>query len=105
MADTSGLLSVRKIDSLSESSVSMETITSLTELEDLERVYQQLCTEEVSAEQEPGEGSSGCRQVRSYGFICLFMIDSTGSEMKGMKHKHRICTVDMGVMSGCTTPA
>ena len=47
MADSSGPISAKRCDSLNASSVSMDTITSLTELEDLERVYQQLCTEEV----------------------------------------------------------
>uniref|UniRef100_A0A3Q1EXC0 Conserved oligomeric Golgi complex subunit 4 n=1 Tax=Acanthochromis polyacanthus TaxID=80966 RepID=A0A3Q1EXC0_9TELE len=45
MAD-SGSVAARRCDSGSLSSVSMETISALTELEDLERVYQQLCAEE-----------------------------------------------------------
>lgn len=48
MAD-SGPLAARRCDSGSVSSVSMETISGLTELEDLERVYQQLCVQEVRA--------------------------------------------------------
>ncbi|CAL8243235.1 unnamed protein product [Lota lota] len=50
MADSGGLMSVKRCDSLNSSSVSMETITALTELEDLERVYQQLCSEEKDVE-------------------------------------------------------
>uniref|UniRef100_A0A3Q2PCM8 Conserved oligomeric Golgi complex subunit 4 n=1 Tax=Fundulus heteroclitus TaxID=8078 RepID=A0A3Q2PCM8_FUNHE len=46
MAADSGALAARRCDSGSQSSVSMETISGLTELEDLERVYQQLCVEE-----------------------------------------------------------
>ncbi len=46
MAD-SGAVAAKRCDSGSLSSVSMETISGLTELEDLERVYQQLCAEEV----------------------------------------------------------
>lgn len=46
MAD-SGALAAKRCDSGSLASVSMETISGLTELEDLERVYQQLCVEEV----------------------------------------------------------
>ncbi|KAF0043237.1 hypothetical protein F2P81_004574 [Scophthalmus maximus] len=46
MAD-SGAVAARRCDSGSVSSVSMDTISALTELEDLERVYQQLCAEEV----------------------------------------------------------
>lgn len=46
MAD-SGPVAVKRCDSGSVSSVSMETISALTELEDLERVYQQLCVQEV----------------------------------------------------------
>lgn len=50
MADSGGPVSAKRCDySLNPSSVSMDTITALTELEDLERVYQQLCTEEVSS--------------------------------------------------------
>lgn len=50
MADSSGPsgLAVKRCDSGSLSSVSMDTISALTELEDLERVYRQLCKEEVS---------------------------------------------------------
>ncbi|KAG7230511.1 hypothetical protein INR49_024620 [Caranx melampygus] len=51
MADT-GPVAVRRCDSGSVSSVTMETISGLTELEDLERVYQQLCTEEKEVEAE-----------------------------------------------------
>lgn len=46
MAD-SGPVAVKRCDSGSVSSVSMETISALTELEDLERVYQHLCVQEV----------------------------------------------------------
>uniref|UniRef100_A0A3Q3N3E6 Conserved oligomeric Golgi complex subunit 4 n=1 Tax=Mastacembelus armatus TaxID=205130 RepID=A0A3Q3N3E6_9TELE len=51
MAD-SGHLAAKRCDSGSVSSVSMETISALTELEDLERVYQQLCEEEKEVEAE-----------------------------------------------------
>ncbi|XP_047220119.1 conserved oligomeric Golgi complex subunit 4 [Girardinichthys multiradiatus] len=51
MADT-GALAAQRCGSGSLSSVSMETISGLTELEDLERVYQQLCSEEKEAEAE-----------------------------------------------------
>ncbi|XP_070690041.1 conserved oligomeric Golgi complex subunit 4 [Pempheris klunzingeri] len=51
MAD-SGAVALRRCDSSSVSSVSMETISGLTELEDLERVYQQLCEEEKDVEAE-----------------------------------------------------
>lgn len=44
MADT---MSTKRCDSGNLSSVSMDTISALTELDDLERVYQQLCVEEV----------------------------------------------------------
>lgn len=40
-------VAVKKCDSGAVSSVSMDIISTLTELEDLERVYQQLCAEEV----------------------------------------------------------
>lgn len=46
MADSASL-TAKRCDSGPTSSVSMETISSLTELEDLERVYQQLCVQEV----------------------------------------------------------
>ncbi|AWP01635.1 COG4 domain containing protein [Scophthalmus maximus] len=51
MAD-SGAVAARRCDSGSVSSVSMDTISALTELEDLERVYQQLCAEEKEVEVE-----------------------------------------------------
>ncbi|XP_041641589.1 conserved oligomeric Golgi complex subunit 4 [Cheilinus undulatus] len=51
MAD-SGSVTARRCDSGSLSAVSMETISGLTELEDLERVYQQLCEEEKEVEAE-----------------------------------------------------
>ncbi|XP_061566624.1 conserved oligomeric Golgi complex subunit 4 [Cololabis saira] len=51
MAD-SAALAAKRCDSGSLSSVSMDTISSLTELEDLERVYQQLCSEEKEVEAE-----------------------------------------------------
>ncbi|XP_073321134.1 conserved oligomeric Golgi complex subunit 4 [Pagrus major] len=51
MAD-SGPLAAKRCDSGSVSSVSMETISALTELEDLEKVYQQLCVQEKEAEAE-----------------------------------------------------
>ncbi|KAJ3592861.1 hypothetical protein NHX12_005199 [Muraenolepis orangiensis] len=53
MADSSGgPISAKRCESLSAPLVSMETITALTDLEDLERVYQQLCTEEKEVEVE-----------------------------------------------------
>ncbi|KAF3832595.1 hypothetical protein F7725_026260 [Dissostichus mawsoni] len=56
MAD-SGVLAARRSDSGSKSSVSMETISALTELEDLERVYRQLCTEEANLQLIEGDAS------------------------------------------------
>lgn len=46
MAD-SGSVAAKRCDSGPVSSISMETISALTELEDLEKVYQQLCEQEV----------------------------------------------------------
>uniref|UniRef100_A0A3Q3GFY1 Conserved oligomeric Golgi complex subunit 4 n=1 Tax=Labrus bergylta TaxID=56723 RepID=A0A3Q3GFY1_9LABR len=51
MAD-SGPVVAKRCDSGSVASVSMETISSLTELEDLEKVYEQLCAEEKEVEVE-----------------------------------------------------
>lgn len=51
MADI-GPLAAKRCDSGSVSSVSMETISALTELEDLETVYQQLCAQEKEVEAE-----------------------------------------------------
>ncbi|XP_068587120.1 conserved oligomeric Golgi complex subunit 4 [Cebidichthys violaceus] len=51
MAD-SGPIAAKRCDSGSLSSVSMETISALTELEDLERVYRQLCAEEKEVDSE-----------------------------------------------------
>ncbi|CAB1451929.1 unnamed protein product [Pleuronectes platessa] len=51
MAD-SGTLAARRSDSGPVSSISMDTICGLTELEDLEGVYQQLCVEETEVEAE-----------------------------------------------------
>uniref|UniRef100_A0A1A8S1L5 Conserved oligomeric Golgi complex subunit 4 n=1 Tax=Nothobranchius rachovii TaxID=451742 RepID=A0A1A8S1L5_9TELE len=51
MADSEPL-AAKRCDSGSSSSVSMETISTLTELEDLEKVYQQLCAEEREVEVE-----------------------------------------------------
>ncbi|TNN87457.1 Conserved oligomeric Golgi complex subunit 4 [Liparis tanakae] len=51
MAD-SGPIAAKRCDSGSLSSVSMETISTLTELEDLERVYRQLCAEEKEVDSE-----------------------------------------------------
>ncbi|KAJ7986154.1 hypothetical protein DPEC_G00347840 [Dallia pectoralis] len=45
-------IALKRCDSGSVSAVSMEAISALTELEDLERVYQQLCTEEKEVETE-----------------------------------------------------
>ncbi|XP_061670125.1 conserved oligomeric Golgi complex subunit 4 [Syngnathoides biaculeatus] len=42
----------KRCDSGSLSSISMDTISTLTELDDLERVYQQLCVEEKAVEVE-----------------------------------------------------
>ncbi|CAK6954889.1 conserved oligomeric Golgi complex subunit 4 [Scomber scombrus] len=52
MADSSGAIAAKRCDSGTMSSVSMDTISALTELEDLDRVYQQLCTEEKEVEAE-----------------------------------------------------
>uniref|UniRef100_A0AAZ3QCC2 Conserved oligomeric Golgi complex subunit 4 n=1 Tax=Oncorhynchus tshawytscha TaxID=74940 RepID=A0AAZ3QCC2_ONCTS len=46
MAESSPI-AVKRCDSACVYAVSMEAISALTELDDLERVYQQLCTEEV----------------------------------------------------------
>lgn len=46
MAD-SGSVAAKRCDSGPVSSISMESISALTELEDLEKVYQQLCEQEV----------------------------------------------------------
>ncbi|KAF7660583.1 hypothetical protein LDENG_00279330 [Lucifuga dentata] len=51
MADI-GTIAAKRCDSGGLSSVSMETISGLTELEDLERVYQQLCAQEKEVEAE-----------------------------------------------------
>uniref|UniRef100_A0A3B4GA05 Conserved oligomeric Golgi complex subunit 4 n=1 Tax=Pundamilia nyererei TaxID=303518 RepID=A0A3B4GA05_9CICH len=51
MAD-GGPITARRCDSNSLSSVSMDTISALTELEDLEKIYQQLCEEEKEVETE-----------------------------------------------------
>ncbi|XP_077568793.1 conserved oligomeric Golgi complex subunit 4 [Stigmatopora nigra] len=51
MAD-SGSVPAKRCDSGNLSSVSMDTISALTELDDLERVYQQLCVEEKAVEVE-----------------------------------------------------
>nr|XP_057944849.1 conserved oligomeric Golgi complex subunit 4 [Doryrhamphus excisus] len=48
----SGSVAMKRCDSSHLSSVSMDTISTLTELEDLERVYQQLCVEEKTVEAE-----------------------------------------------------
>uniref|UniRef100_A0A3P8UPX8 Conserved oligomeric Golgi complex subunit 4 n=1 Tax=Cynoglossus semilaevis TaxID=244447 RepID=A0A3P8UPX8_CYNSE len=50
MADSGGTAAVRRCDSGSVSSIGMDTISALTELEDLERVYQQLCDGEKEVE-------------------------------------------------------
>lgn len=44
-----------------DSAVSMEAISALTELDDLERVYQQLCTEEVRI-----LPADSCRDAKMY---------------------------------------
>ncbi|KAM9860635.1 conserved oligomeric Golgi complex subunit 4 [Aulostomus maculatus] len=51
MAD-SGPVTAKRCDSGTLSTVTMEAISALTELEDLERVYQQLCAEESEVEAE-----------------------------------------------------
>lgn len=50
MAD-SGSVVAKTCDSGTVSSISMDTISALTELEDLEKVYQQLCLEEKAVEE------------------------------------------------------
>ncbi|XP_061131691.1 conserved oligomeric Golgi complex subunit 4 isoform X1 [Syngnathus typhle] len=50
--DDSVSLPTKRCDSGNLSSVSMDTISTLTELDDLERVYQQLCVEEKAVEVE-----------------------------------------------------
>ncbi|CAB1339385.1 unnamed protein product [Coregonus sp. 'balchen'] len=51
MAESSHI-AAKRCDSACVSAVSMEAISALTELDDLERVYQQLCTEEKEVETE-----------------------------------------------------
>ncbi|XP_070301407.1 conserved oligomeric Golgi complex subunit 4 [Salvelinus sp. IW2-2015] len=51
MAESSPI-AVKRCDSACVYAVSMEAISALTELDDLERVYQQLCTEEKKVETE-----------------------------------------------------
>lgn len=46
MAENSPI-ALKRCDSACVSTVNMDAISALTELEDLERVYQQLCTQEV----------------------------------------------------------
>ena len=46
MAENSPI-ALKRCDSASVSTVNMDAISALTELEDLERVYQQLCAQEV----------------------------------------------------------
>ncbi|KAM9826062.1 conserved oligomeric Golgi complex subunit 4 isoform 1-T1 [Syngnathus typhle] len=50
--DDSVSVPTKRCDSGNLSSVSMDTISTLTELDDLERVYQQLCVEEKAVEVE-----------------------------------------------------
>uniref|UniRef100_A0A3P8T2X7 Conserved oligomeric Golgi complex subunit 4 n=1 Tax=Amphiprion percula TaxID=161767 RepID=A0A3P8T2X7_AMPPE len=82
MAD-GGSVAARRCDSGSLSSVSMETISGLMELEDLERVYQQLCAEEVRT------GGLSARSVLQNGFFLLYrpnlqLIGGDASQLSGM---------------------
>ncbi|XP_028298987.1 conserved oligomeric Golgi complex subunit 4 [Gouania willdenowi] len=89
MAD-SGAVAVKKCDSGNTSSVSMETIYALTELEDLERVYQQFCTEEeeVEAELDRLVGQEGTIHTKMLALQRmgpnLQLIEGDASQLSGM---------------------
>ncbi|KAA8595595.1 conserved oligomeric Golgi complex subunit 4 [Etheostoma spectabile] len=89
MAD-SGPVAAKKCDAGSLSSVSMETISALTELEDLERVYQQLCAEEkeVDSELERLVGQEGSIHTKMLALQRmgpnLQLIEGDASQLSGM---------------------
>ncbi|XP_034738693.1 conserved oligomeric Golgi complex subunit 4 [Etheostoma cragini] len=89
MAD-SGPVAAKKCDAGSLSSVSMETISALTELEDLERVYQQLCAEEkeVDFELERLVGQEGSIHTKMLALQRmgpnLQLIEGDASQLSGM---------------------
>ncbi|XP_028258526.1 conserved oligomeric Golgi complex subunit 4 [Parambassis ranga] len=89
MAD-SGPVAAKRCDSGSLSSVSMETISALTELEDLEKVYQQLCTEEkkVEAELDRLVGQEGAIHTKMLALQrmgpSLQLIGGDASQLSGM---------------------
>lgn len=89
MAD-SGALAAKRCDSGSLSSVSMETISALTELEDLERVYRQLCAEEkeVDAELDRLVGQEGTIHTKMLALQRmgpnLQLIGGDASQLSGM---------------------
>ncbi|KAM8876121.1 conserved oligomeric Golgi complex subunit 4 [Synchiropus picturatus] len=87
----SGHISTRRSDSaLSVSTVSMETISSLTELDDLEKVYQQLCVEEneVGAELDRLVGQEGSIHTKMLALQRmgpnLQLIGGDASQLSGM---------------------
>ncbi|XP_069549665.1 conserved oligomeric Golgi complex subunit 4 isoform X1 [Brachyistius frenatus] len=89
MAD-SGAVAAKRCNSGSLSSVSMETISALTELEDLERVYQQFCAEEkeVDAELDRLVGQEGAIHTKMLALQRmgpnLQLIGGDASQLSGM---------------------
>ncbi|KAK2920236.1 conserved oligomeric Golgi complex subunit 4 isoform X1 [Channa argus] len=89
MADNGGI-AVKRCDSGSVSSVSMETISAMTELEDLERVYQHLCAEkkEVEAELDRLVGQEGAIHTKMLALQRmgpnLQLIGGDASQLSGM---------------------
>uniref|UniRef100_A0A8C7VSU3 Conserved oligomeric Golgi complex subunit 4 n=1 Tax=Oncorhynchus mykiss TaxID=8022 RepID=A0A8C7VSU3_ONCMY len=75
MAESSPIV-VKRCDSACVSAVSMEAISALTELDDLERVYQQLCTEEVRI-----HPAGSCRDAKMPN---LQLIGGDASQLSGM---------------------
>uniref|UniRef100_A0A3B3CY48 Component of oligomeric golgi complex 4 n=1 Tax=Oryzias melastigma TaxID=30732 RepID=A0A3B3CY48_ORYME len=89
MADISPL-AAKRCNSSSLCSVSMDTISSLTELEDLEKVYQQLCEEEKGVEAEldrlVGQEASIHKKMQALQRMgpSLQLIGSDASQLSGM---------------------
>uniref|UniRef100_A0A8C7QZ33 Conserved oligomeric Golgi complex subunit 4 n=1 Tax=Oncorhynchus mykiss TaxID=8022 RepID=A0A8C7QZ33_ONCMY len=75
MAESSPI-AVKRCDSACVYAVSMEAISALTELDDLERVYQQLCTEEVRI-----LPAGSCRDAKMPN---LQLIGGDASQLSGM---------------------
>ncbi|XP_071381309.1 conserved oligomeric Golgi complex subunit 4 isoform X1 [Centroberyx affinis] len=92
MADSCPSLAAKRCDStgVTLSSVSMETISALTELEDLERVYQQLCAgeKEVEAELDKLVGQQGSIHTKMLALQRmgpnLQLIGGDASQLSGM---------------------